>query len=122
VLPALLTTIRTNNAFAKEKAAVLKTFQSVYPVEAIDMELIPQLYAERAETNRVNHANTTESWIKQDSLLTSSPAQVIYSTLHTCPTFCMQNQCISRNILAGSAGECCYATLTKFIFDVKFLP
>jgi hypothetical protein len=102
VLPSLLTTIRTNNAFAKEKAALLKTFQTVYPVEAVGMDLIPQLYAERAETNRVNHVNATESWMKQDSLLTASPAQVKCPyPLYTRDIFSLHNQGILHYLVAG---------------------
>jgi hypothetical protein len=72
VLPTVLSTIRTNSAFAKERHTILKAFQSVYPAEKVNVDLLPLLYAERAETNRINCDGVDVG----DSLLASSPAQV----------------------------------------------
>ena len=88
VLPALLTTIRSNGAFSKEKAAVLKAFQIVYPAENVRADLFPLLYAERVETNRMNNSGAEEAWTKGDALLASSPEQVASICIPT-----PRNQC-----------------------------
>lgn len=75
VVPSLISLVRTNAAFASERENVLKTFQCVYPAGAHDVWLLPFLYADRAETNRIMYEGE-QGEVSRSSAAVTSPAEV----------------------------------------------